>query len=100
LDQDILEKTGDEVATLGEQLEHIFGWKTRTTGDGVIPILERGKAICALHPILKQYFEKYPDNNVLKKWIIDIALGAEKAFATHQVPVCGLFYFIRSYPNK
>jgi len=28
LDTDILDKTGDEVATLGEQLEHIFGWKT------------------------------------------------------------------------
>jgi hypothetical protein len=92
LDQDILEKTGDEVATLGEQLEHVFGWKARTTGDGTIPIRERGKAICALHPILKQYTEKYPDNNVLKKWIIDIALGAEKAFAAFQVPV-RLFIF-------
>jgi hypothetical protein len=28
LDSEILDKTGDEVATLGEQLEHIFGWKT------------------------------------------------------------------------
>ncbi|KAG2116350.1 hypothetical protein BD769DRAFT_1778182 [Suillus cothurnatus] len=43
LDPDILEKTGDEVATLGEQLESVFGWKARTSGDGVIPILERGK---------------------------------------------------------
>ena len=48
LDEDILEKTGDEVATLGEQLERVFGWQTRTTGDGVIPITERRRAICAL----------------------------------------------------
>ena len=54
LDPDILEKTGDEVATLGEQLEGVFGWKTRTSGDGVIPILERGNAIRKLHPILVQ----------------------------------------------
>ena len=31
LDPEILEKTGDEVATLGEQLESIFGWKARTS---------------------------------------------------------------------
>jgi hypothetical protein len=87
LDPDILEKTGDEVATLGEQLEFIFGWKARNSGDGIIPILERGKAICALHGILKLYYEKYPTNNVLKKWVIDITTGAEKAFEIYGVPV-------------
>jgi hypothetical protein len=73
LDPDILEKTGDEVATLDEQLEHVFGWKARTTGDSIISIVERGYAICALVPIFEKYFEKYPNNNVLKKWVIDIA---------------------------
>jgi hypothetical protein len=87
LDPDILDKTGDEVATLGEQLEHIFGWRTRTSGDGIIPILERGRAICALHSILSEYHEKYPDNNVLKKWVVDVATGAEKAFETFGVEV-------------
>ena len=29
LDDDYLERTGCEVATLGEQLEHIFGWKAQ-----------------------------------------------------------------------
>jgi hypothetical protein len=87
LDKDILEKTGDEVATLGEQLEHVFGWQLRTTGDGVIPIVEHGPAICALHPILEEYSAKYPNNNVLKKWIVDIAIGAEKAFKIYDVLV-------------
>ena len=36
LDPEILDKTGDEVATLGEQLEYIFGWKLHTLGDGII----------------------------------------------------------------
>ena len=30
LDSDILEKTSDQVATLGEQLEYIFEWKACT----------------------------------------------------------------------
>jgi hypothetical protein len=46
LDSEILDKTGDEVATLGEQLEHIFGWKTRSSGDGIIHIRERGSHLC------------------------------------------------------
>ena len=90
LDEDILEKTGDDVATLGEQLEHAFGWRSRTTGDNIIPIVERGKAICALHPILVDFYTRFPDNNVLKKWIIDITLGAEKVYNTFCVPVCDL----------
>ena len=87
LDPEILEKTGDEVATFGEQLERIFGWKACTSGDGIIPILERGKAICALHRLLKKYHEKYPENNVLKKWVIDVTAGAEKVFAMYETAV-------------
>jgi hypothetical protein len=30
-----------------------------------------------LHPLLKKYHEKYPDNNALKKWVIDITTGGE-----------------------
>ena len=52
------------------------------------PFWNEGKAICALHPLLKGYHEKYPDNNVLKKWAIDVTAGAEKAFTTHGVSVC------------
>ena len=87
LDLDILEKTGDEIATLGEQLEGVFGWNARTSGDGIIPILERGKAICALHPILKEYHEKFPDNNVLKKWVLDVI--ADSNITWFNTPLCG-----------
>ena len=67
LDEDILEKTGDEVAALSEQLEHAFSWRSRTTSDNVIPIVERGEAICALHSILVDFYARFPHNNVLKE---------------------------------
>ena len=87
LDPEILDKTSDEVATLGEQLEYIFGSKSRTSGDGIIAILERGKGICALQPILKEFHEKYPENNAMKKWVIDILNGIEKTLEKQGVPV-------------
>ncbi|KAG2345131.1 hypothetical protein BDR05DRAFT_947067 [Suillus weaverae] len=64
LDPDILKKTGDEIA-----------------------ILELGKAICALHGILKLYYKKYPTNNVLKKWVDDITARAEKVYEMYDVPI-------------
>jgi hypothetical protein len=72
LDPELMERTGCEVSTLSEQLKRVFGWAARTTGDGIIPIVERGAAICALHDVFSAFFTKYPDNNVLKKWIIDV----------------------------
>jgi hypothetical protein len=87
LDPELLEKTGDEVAAMGEQLERVFGWQARTTGDGILPITERGKPICALHGILSTYHAKNLNNNVLKKWVIDVAIGAEKVFNVYDVPV-------------
>ncbi|RXW19648.1 hypothetical protein EST38_g6203 [Candolleomyces aberdarensis] len=89
LDPDILEKTGCEVATLGEQMEGVFGWKARTEGDGIIPIDERGPALAALVDVLEEFFERHSANNVLKKWIVDILKGLEKVFALHgtQIPL-------------
>ena len=36
-----------------------------------VPILEWEKAICTVHPQLKKYHEKYPENDMLRKWVID-----------------------------
>jgi hypothetical protein len=87
LDPELLEHTGCEVATLGEQLERVFGWKARTTGDGILPIKERGKSICALHPLLESFYHRHPNNNVLKKWAIDIVVGVENVYAHFGTPV-------------
>jgi hypothetical protein len=94
LDDDILDKTGDEVVTLGEQLEHVFGWCSCTTGDTIIPIEECGKAICALHSILANFYTRFPDNKILKKWIINVTLRAEKVYKTYNVPVYDLLHNI------
>ncbi|KAE9404501.1 hypothetical protein BT96DRAFT_989317 [Gymnopus androsaceus JB14] len=42
-DPAFLQRTGSEVGAINETMKNIFGWKTRTTGDGIIPIEERGK---------------------------------------------------------
>src|ERR1700690_1050277 len=59
LDADYFEKTEDEIATLGEQLECAFGWKARTSDAGILPIQESGPAICAVHTVLEHYHHKY-----------------------------------------
>ena len=92
LDPDLLDKTGDEVAAMGEQLESVFGWSTQTTGDGILNISQQGTGIQAIQPILAEFFAKYPENAVLKKWIIDMTRGAEKTFTNHGLDVsCNVY---------
>ena len=68
-DPETLEKTGCEVAVLGEDLERVFGWKARLTGDGILPIMERGPGINSLHHAFSKLYAKHRGNNVLKKMI-------------------------------
>jgi hypothetical protein len=83
---------GDEIATLGEQLEGIFGWKAHTSGDGILQIFEQGVCNCVLHLLLQGFHNKFPHNNILKKLAIDVAEGAEKVFTTHGVAVSAGFF--------
>ena len=80
LDPELLERTGDEVGALNEQLKGAFGWKSRTTGNGIIPILERGKYICAVADVLEKYMGQNPANAILEKWVADISEGAKKVY--------------------
>jgi hypothetical protein len=86
-DPEMLEKTGCEVAVLGEDLERVFGWKARSSGDGMLPIKERGPGICSLHQAFSKLYIKHPGNNVLKKWVVDVANAVESAFLVHNTPV-------------
>ena len=88
IDPDILEKTGDEVGAFSEQMKAIFGWKTRSTGDGIIPIKERGRALSAAVDVLSQYHKKHPNNAVIQKWGFDIGKGVEKVYQIHSLKVC------------
>jgi hypothetical protein len=74
-------------------LKGIFGWKARTTGDGIIAIEERGDAVCAMHKVFKEFWEHHPQNNVLRKWIFDVLKGVEKAYHVHNVAVRELVVF-------
>jgi len=46
---------GSKAGALNMHLECVFGHAARSTGDGILPILGRGPAICAIHDILKDY---------------------------------------------
>ena len=63
-------------------------------------ILERGPPICAIHNILKKYCDEFPNDNMLKKWVIDVAIRAEKVYNTHQVNVSShIFESINKWPR-
>ncbi|KAJ7671145.1 hypothetical protein B0H17DRAFT_1141586 [Mycena rosella] len=80
LDKGYLARTESEVATISEMLKRVFGWKTRTTGDGIVEITEAGAGICSLYPVFREFCRKYPGNNVIRKWVLDIIAGVEKVY--------------------
>jgi len=88
-DPDYLEKTGCECAAIGEQLERVFGYQTRSSG--LLTIQEQGPGLVAVHAVLLEYYHKHPSNMVHKKWIVDIANAVERIFMLHEVPVCHVF---------
>jgi hypothetical protein len=94
IDPDLLEKTGDEVGAFNEQLKAIFGWKTRTTGDGIIPIKERGRALSAAVDVLSRFHKKHPNNAVIQKWGFDIGQGVEKVYKIHGCEVCRFIFHL------
>ncbi|KAK0466701.1 hypothetical protein IW261DRAFT_1445280 [Armillaria novae-zelandiae] len=62
IDQAILECTEDEVGAINESFKAIFGWRTRTTGDGILDIEEHGKhGIGTVADLLEGYLKKYRD---------------------------------------
>ena len=67
IDPDIVEKTGDEVGAFSEQMKAIFGWKTCSTGDGIIPIKEHGQALSAAVDVLSQFHKDHLNNAVVQK---------------------------------
>jgi len=85
VDVDFLERYGDESSALNATLEHTFGFKSRTTGDGVVPIIERGAGICGVADVLEDHLVRDPRNMILDKWIKDITAGTKKVYAVHQV---------------
>ena len=77
-DDELLEMTGSRAGALNMHLKHLFGHAARSTGDGILPILERGPPICAIHNVLKDYCAEFPNDNMLKKLAIDITIGLKR----------------------
>lgn len=78
-DLEFLERTESELGAVNESLKAAFGWKSRSSGDKIIPIFERGKHICAVADVLEHYLAAYPGDAVLMKWVADLSDAARKA---------------------
>jgi len=52
---------------------------SRSTGDGIITITERGDPICAVVEVLKDSIGKEPGNAILEKWVDDLIAAAKMA---------------------
>ena len=89
IDPDLLELMGCEVSALSEQLKRVFGWNawTTSTGDGIVSITERGNGVCAMHKVLRDFWERHLENSVLRKWIFDVLKGVEKAYKVYNLAV-------------
>ncbi|KAL7280348.1 hypothetical protein ACG7TL_005266 [Trametes sanguinea] len=83
LDLDILERTEGEVATVSEQFKAVFGWQTRSSGDGIIRFEERSRGLQAAADVLEHFLGKYPGDGVLSKWASDLGAAAEHVYAVH-----------------
>jgi hypothetical protein len=76
---DFLERTEDKLGVVNESLKSAFGWRSCTSGDGIIPIVESGKNICAVADVLKHYLTIHPGDAILLKWVADLSEAARKA---------------------
>ncbi len=65
-DQEHLEMSGDVCSTISEHLKRVFGWQARTTEDGLIPKLERGPGLKAVHRVLLEYHQQHPNNDLMR----------------------------------
>jgi hypothetical protein len=78
-DLEFLERTESELGAVNESLKAAFGWKSRSSGDKIIPIVERGKHICAVADVLERYLAAHPGDAVLMKWVADLSDAARNA---------------------
>ncbi|KAG1800735.1 uncharacterized protein HD556DRAFT_1438734 [Suillus plorans] len=85
IDTELLDRTGSEIGALNEQFKQIFGWQTRTTGSGIVAIEERGEPICTVVDVLEDFHVRYPTDNVIKKWAVDIGIEVQEVYSQHNI---------------
>ena len=94
VDREKVEDLGSVGSAINQSLEIIFGYKTRSTGDGRLNITERGAGICAVVDVLRIWASQgnNPEGDgMLLKWIDDIRDGARKVYENAEEIVCYIF---------
>jgi hypothetical protein len=81
-DLEWLEEIGEEGA-VNRQLEIILGLRAR----GPIILKERGPGILALADVFETYLGRYPESEILRKWLSDMIGFATLSYETAQVKV-------------
>ena len=76
LDADQVNDKG-EVGALNQAFEVIFGFESRSKGDGIIPLKEHGPSIYAIVEVLRKYTTKYLSDAILQKWVDDLLKSGE-----------------------
>jgi hypothetical protein len=71
-DPELVEDRG-EVGAVNTELERIFGHRQ----DG-LKIVERGKSIESIVPVLELYLKKNPGDIILQKWLLDFVSSARQ----------------------
>jgi len=57
----------------------MFGFQTRSQGDGIIPLLEWGPTICAIVKVLWRFLNQFTGDAILEKWVNDLSAAGRKA---------------------
>ena len=87
LNPELMEKIEDEVGVFSEQFKIVFGWQTRSSGEGIILIMEHGPAICAIVNVLREYHNRYPSDEVIMKWGRDLLRGVRNIYTKNGLDI-------------
>ncbi|CDO75074.1 hypothetical protein BN946_scf184703.g4 [Trametes cinnabarina] len=77
-----VEEIGSISGAVNRSLEIVFGWEARSKG--LLPITERGPAVCGLVDALEVYrkaCQKPESDAILLKWLEDIGAGIRQAYS-------------------
>ena len=81
------------VGAFNEAMKAIFGWKTRTTGDGFIHICPWGPPITSIVDVLQNWTTKFFRDAVVEKWLDDVIVGVELVYTLNDIKVSVRFQF-------
>ena len=87
-----VDKADCKIGALNRMLKKIFGWDARSIGDGRVDITERGPGITAMSEVLMSFYEKHPQDNIVRKLFVEIANDVEHFFEKSGAQVSRILY--------